>query len=291
MKPKLFTIVGPTASGKTALALRLARELPAAVVSADSRQVYTGMNIGTAKPRAAWRDAPHGPEIPDVIEAVDHYLLNIREPNQLLTLAEWQQAAFTVIDSIIAGGRTPLLAGGTMLYIDSVVDNYVIPTVAPNHQLRAQLETESADALYAELLQRDPEAQRFIEPHNKRRIIRALEVMQASGAPFSETRRRQAARYDVIPLGLFPGWEKLEGAIRQRAQAMLADGLLAERQQLSDRCGADLPLLKTINYKEAPDLEAMVRANLRYARRQMSWWRGRQNIVWFKDPAAVRLPL
>ena len=291
MKPKLIAVVGPTASGKTALALRLSREVSGAVISADSRQVYAGMNIGTARPAEAWREAAHDEFTADMVSGIPHFLLNIREPNRLITLAEWQLAAFSIADRLIETGYTPLLVGGTMLYADSVIYNFSIPRVAPQPGLREKLTQRDSADLYAELLSRDPAASRFIEPHHTRRIIRALEVMEVSGKRFSEMRQRSTPRYGIQLIGIFPGWDTLENAIRERTHAMLAEGLVAERQHLIDRYGADLPLWQTVNYKEAPDLEAMVRANMRYARRQMSWWRGRKDIRWFSNPDAVPVPL
>jgi tRNA dimethylallyltransferase len=285
---RLIVIVGPTASGKTTLALRLARDNQGAVVSADSRQVYVGMNIGTATPlRSAVEHKPHDILTPDVVDGIEHYLLNIREPDQPLTLAEWQHAAFTVIDTLVSHERTPLLVGGTMLYIDSVIYNFSIPHVPPQAQLREQLSRREAGELYAELIKRDPAASHFIEPHHTRRIIRALEVMMASGKRFSELRQRGEPRYETEIIGLFPGWEALERAIRARAHQMVREGLMEEIESLRNRYGADLVLLQTVNYKEAPDIEAMVRANMRYARRQMAWWRGRKDVTWLSDSETI----
>lgn len=302
---KLIVITGPTASGKTDLAITVAQELGSSVVSADSRQVYAGMNIGTAKPKFAWSDkveeANGETGLPAVALAkagpVPHYLLNIRYPSEPLSLSDWQTAAFQAIDHIAADGGAPLLVGGTMLYIDSIIKNYELPQVAPNPDLRAELENKATDELYAELLKKDPAAKEFIEPMNKRRIVRALEVMAATGQPFSPQRRQRPPRYAITAIGLFDSWEALEERVKERVAAMFEGGLVEETKILLDHYGADLPLLATLNYREAAAVlrgewpsekarEEMIRANLKYARRQMSWWRGREDIAWH-SPADI----
>lgn len=289
--PRLVAIVGPTASGKTELGIALAQHIDGAVVSADSRQVYAGMNIGTGKPREAWREEAHEVLNADIVSDIPHYLFNIRSPNTPLMLAEWQSAAFTTIDSIIADGKMPLLVGGTMLYIDSVAKNFTIPAVQPNQQLRAHLEREATSFLYHELLAHDSAARAFIEPHHRRRIIRALEVIKATGKTFSQQRDAGPQRYHVITIGLFPNWQELRLRIRVRAENMVAGGLLEETRALIERYSSTLSLLSTMNYIQAHKVlngkishtqavEEMVRVNMRYAHRQMSWWRGRENITW-----------
>lgn len=311
---KIVVITGSTATGKTELAINLADQIHGAVVSADSRQVYVGMDIGTAKagPKKNKAQRPslvtaHGVFVPDVVDGVDHYLLNIRKPDNPLSLSEWQASAWEVIDHILES-RVPLLVGGTMLYIDSIVKNFDVPRVEPNVQLRDELAAREADDLYAELIAQDSAAGTFIEPGNKRRIIRALEVIAATKKPFSAQRRStssrhgwRAARYDTTIIGLFDSWEGLLMRITQRAKFMMSQGLLAETQRLIDVYGADLPLLQTMNYKQAASVlhgamserqahEAMVRANMRYARRQMSWWKGREDIKWYdgRDLDAIK---
>jgi len=274
-------IVGPTASGKTALAVRVAEELNGELVSADSRQVYKGMDIGTAM------DLDH-----------KHYLVDMREPDNPLTLVEWQREAFAVIDKLAGSGKMPILVGGTMLYVDSIVDNYNIPEVEPDEKLREQLEGEDVRVLYEKLLQLDPKAQKFIEPNNKRRIIRALEVMEATGEAFSTQRRAREPRYDVKMIGIQVDWDELRERIKIRAQQMLDDGLLEETRKLQERYGDGLPMLQTMNYKQALEFMAglraeketvdeMVRVTMRYARRQMSWWRRRRDIKWVKNPESL----
>lgn len=276
-KPKLIVIVGPTASGKTDYSLQLAKKVDGEIVSADSRQVYRGMDIGTGK-------------IKDTL-GIPHYLLNIREPDEPLSLAEWQKMASKAIDEIISQDKQPILVGGTMLYVDSIVFNYDIPHVKPNLAFRELKSQKSKIKTYEELLAKDPEAAKFIAPGNTRRIIRALEVMEATGKPFSALRRAQGKKYDIDMIGLFPGWDELKTRIEKRARNMFEEGLLVEVKQLRERYGADLPLLQTQNYRQAgaaldgtmTQAEAiadMVQADMRYARRQMSWWRGREEITW-----------
>ena len=292
--PKLIVIAGPTASGKTEAGIGLSKRLGDTIVSADSRQLYVGMDIGTAKPREIWRGQAHDALTPDIIDGVEHYGFNIRMSDEKITLAEWQEEAFRMLDKIVSEERTPLLVGGTMLYVDSIVKNYDIPDVEPNDKLRKELEEEEVDVLFDRLVRKDPAAKQFIEPHHKRRIIRALEVIEATGALFSEQRKVRPLKYDLKMIGLFRGWDALRERIDSRVQEMLDDELIEETVKLQKTYGADLPLLKTMNYLQAGKViagemtekeavEEMARVNLRYARRQMSWWRGREEIEWF-DP-------
>lgn len=298
----MLLLLGPTASGKTALGIEIAQKTGGAVVSADSRQVYAGLNIGTAKPREAWRDNPHDILQPDVIDSVSHYLLNVvspATPDTLLptpySLAEWQPDAYAIIDHLFEQGQQPILVGGTMLYIDSIIFNYHIPTVPPNPELRRELTARPVNELYQRLLTHDPAAAEFIEAHHQQRIIRALEVIEATGQPFSATRQQSPARYPLTIIGLLPDWEVMRKNIERRAQQMLDDGLIEETRALQEQYSPALPLLQTINYKQAAVVIAgaltpeeavteMSKVTWRYARRQMSWWKNRKDIQWFDRP-------
>ena len=286
IRPKLWVILGPTASGKTAAAIQLAQKIDGAVISADSRQVYTGLDIGTAKPRFDGKAAPtREPQrllMPGTVDGIVHYLINIRQPDEEFSLAEWQAAAYQAIDAVGARQMAPIMTGGTMLYIDSIVQAYDIPAVPRNEQRRAELAEMKVAQLYKRLRELDAKAAEFIPPGHARRIIRALEVIEATGRPFSEIRKKGKCRYKVQIYGLFNGWDVLKNNIAKRAQQMLDEGLEQEKQELIIKYGADLPLLKTINYREVPDKAAMVRSNLRYARRQMAWWRKREDIEWYQ---------
>lgn len=290
--PRLTVIVGPTASGKTALGLQLAQAHNGAVISADSRQVYAGMNIGTAKPPDAWQTLAHEPLQPDHVAGTAHYLFNTALPSTPLTLADWQHDALSVIDTLTTNSTPAFLVGGTMLYVDSIIKNFTLPQVPPNTALRTALASQSTEQLYRQLLKQDPAAQTFIEPGNKRRIIRALEVIAATGQPFSVQRQQHAPRYHTTIYGVFPGWSELTHHLTTRAEAMFSDGLLTETEQLRQQYDKDLPLLATMNYRQAAAvldgtltqadaLADTVRVNVRYARRQLSWWRNRPEIRWF----------
>lgn len=290
-KPTIYVILGPTAAGKTSYGITLANERSGAVISADSRQIYAGMNIGTAKPPEAWLDTLHSMTRPDVIQGIDHYLFNVRTPNEPWTLSQWQAAAKDVITKVLGDNKVPIIVGGTMLYIDSILKNYSIPPVTPDQQLRNELEKKSPEELYTKLLEKDPDAQAFIEPHHKQRIIRALEVIQSTGTSFSSLRKEQPSPYDFQVIGIFPGWNALEKRVTSRAKEMFEIGLIKETQQLQETYGSDLPLLKTMNYAQAVKvlageytfeqaIEETVRVNMRYTRRQMSWWKSRTEIRW-----------
>ena len=279
MEQNAFVVLGPTASGKTAYAIDLARRVGGAVISADSRQVYAGMNIGTAKPKEAWSTAVHPVTVPDGIDGIPHYMINITSPDTPYTLSEYLAGAKQAMAKVASQGLVPVIAGGTMLYVDALVDGYNIPDVAPNEALRSELEQHSPEALYAMLLAKDPSAQAFIEPHNTRRIIRALEVFQATGKPFSELRAKQPSDTVFHIIGLFPDWDILRERITQRAQEMIDSGLQEEIQTLQ-RAFPNSKLLQTMNYKENCNVEKMVQSNMRYAHRQMSWWKRRDDIYW-----------
>ena len=287
----LVALVGPTASGKTALALALAERLPPAlglrgaeIVSADSRQVYRLMNIATAKPTAEEQ------------AQVPHHLLDVVWPDESYTLAEYQRDAQAAIAAIWARERLPLLVGGTGLYVRAVVDGLAIPEVAPQPALRAELEAEAAQRGLGALLERlralDPVAAERIDALNARRVIRALEVCIVSGRPFSEQQGRRPTPYHTVALGLTMPREALYARADARIGAMLAAGLVAETEALVARGYAwSLPAMSSLGYREigaylrgeATLAEAVLRFELAthaYIRRQMSWFRSDKRIHW-----------
>jgi tRNA dimethylallyltransferase len=282
----LLAIVGPTAVGKTALSIGLAQALGGEIVSADSRQVYRGMDIGTAKPTAAER------------AAVPHHLIDVADPNDEFSLARYQDLATAAIAAIAAGGRLPLLVGGTGQYLAAVLQGWQIPRVAPQPELRAALEREAAEhgaaALHARLARLDPAAAAGILPSNLRRVIRALEVYEVTGRPISEQQAIQAPPYRALVLWLTLPAAELYARIDARVDAMIADGLVEEVRGLLGRgYGWELPSLSGLGYREfrpyfagQATLEDAIQ-RLKYdthafARRQPAWFR--------RLPALAQLP-
>ncbi len=281
----LIVILGPTAVGKTSLAVQFAQALNGEVVSADSRQIYREMDIGTAKPTPEQR-----------AQAV-HHLIDLVAPDEDLSLAQYQRQAYAAIDAIHQKNRLPLLVGGTGQYITAVLEGWSIPEVPPNPSLRAELETFSAEngveALYARLLSLDPDAASFIEPRNTRRIIRALEVCIETGRPFSQQRGKHPTGFYVRVYGLTMGRERLYQRADQRVLDMLADGFLDEvRGLLAKGYPRSLPSLSALGYPQlaahmidgtplAQAVEAIQIATHKFIRRQYTWFRGHNHeILW-----------
>jgi tRNA dimethylallyltransferase len=289
----LLVVVGPTASGKSALALALAERFGGEIVNADSRQIYRLMDIGTAKPSAADR------------ARVPHHLLDLVWPDEPLTLAQYQAAATAVIADVHARGRLPLLVGGTGLYARAVVDGLAIPEVPPQPALRAELEAEARAlglaALHARLAALDPAGAAVIDAANPRRLIRALEVCLVTGRPFSEQRGARPTPYDALLLGLDTARDQLYAWADARVDGMLAAGLVQEVRELVARgYGWDLPALSSLGYRE---MGAYLRGELTLAeatarmklathaliRRQLTWFRADARIHWL-DAAEPSLP-
>ncbi len=285
--PGLIVICGPTATGKSGLSLALAQRLGSPILSADSRQVYQGFDIGTAKPSVLER------------QQVPHYLIDICSPTETLTLAQYQQQAQVLIAQFHqcqkgAGVQAlPLLVGGTGLYLRSVIHNLKIPRVPPQPALRSQLQTLGQSQIYAWLQQVDPVAARSIHPNDQVRTLRALEVFYVTGQPISQQQGRRSPGYPILQIGLdcFDR-DTLTQRIQTRTAQMLTAGFLAEVESLCLKYGPDLPLLDTLGYQEmkqhlAGDLslakaQALTVLHTRqFAKRQQTWFRADPQIAWF----------
>lgn len=253
------------------------------IVSADSRTVYRGMDIGTAKPSPAMR------------AAAPHHLLDVADPRQVFTVAQYQRLAGTAIAAIHVRGRLPLLVGGTGLYIRAVADGLRIPRVLPDWTFRRQAEAEERDrpgSLYARLQHLDPQAAGRIHPRNVRRIVRALEVIDRTGVPISAQQRAEAPPWQVCMIGLRLPRPLLAERIERRVDQQLADGLVEEVRALLDAgVRPEAPAMQGLGYKEiVPHLAggrtldgaiALLKRNTRrYARRQETWFRRDARIQW-----------
>ncbi len=292
--PPLVVLLGPTGVGKTALSIDLCRRFEGEVISADSRQIYRGMDIGTGK------------ATPDERAAVPHHLLDIRDPDQTLTLAEYQRLAYTAIDGIHARGRLPFLVGGTALYLRAVTLGLRIPEVPPNPALRAELEATHAAEGLAPLVRRlqalDPTGAQAIDLRNPRRVLRALEIVLTTGRSKAALEGAQPPPYRILHMGLTRPRRALYARIDARIEQMVAEGLVDETRRLLARYDAALPALSSLGYREmgahlrgewtlAQAVAALKSATHRYVRTQETWFRKMPGVVWFDleaaPPAAV----
>jgi tRNA dimethylallyltransferase len=285
-QPLVIVLLGPTASGKTDLAIALARALDLAVLNVDSRQLYRQMDVGTAKPTAAQRAQAR------------HELLDLRDPDQPLNLQEFRAIAETQLKTELARKPLALLAGGSGLYLQAITQGMNPPAVPPQPQLRAQLAALGQPLCHQLLRQGDPVAAGRIAAADAVRTQRALEVLYATGRPLSEQQGATPPPWRLLELGLNPA--NLEARIAERTRALYRQGLVAETEALIGRYGPELPMLDTIGYAEARQLlagtlteveaGALTRQRTRqFAKRQRTWFRRRHRPCWLagEDEAAL----
>ncbi|BAZ90488.1 tRNA delta(2)-isopentenylpyrophosphate transferase [Raphidiopsis curvata NIES-932] len=275
---KLIVICGATATGKSGLGVSLAQRLGCVILGADSRQVYREFNIGTAKPTEEERGL------------VPHYLIDICEPTETLTVADYQEQAQRLIDNLPVSPL--LLVGGTGLYIRAIIQGMKIPRVSPHPQLRSQLESLGQHQLYQMLQQVDAVAARKIHSHDLVRTLRALEVYYVTGFPISEQQGERPPTYPILQLYLDCEPDVLDLRIYGRTKQMIKDGLVEEVEYLCQRYGVSLPLLNTLGYAEIKrylsgeiSLEAatdlIVLHTRQFAKRQRTWFRQSLNLEYF----------
>lgn len=289
MRRKVAAIVGPTAVGKTEVSLDVAERLGAEIVSIDSMQIYRGMDIGTAKADDEQR------------ARVPHHLLDVKEPSDPLTVADYQELARSAIEDISSRGRLPLLVGGSGLYFRAVVDDLDLPPRSPEirRELESQVDESGPEALYERLREVDPEAAARIEPGNARRIVRALEVIQITGRPFSENASWDdySSIYELAAAGLRRERADLYQRVAHRVDRMLERGLAEEVRSLEPTLGATAR--QALGYRqiiEQPDArasdvrDAIVRATKGFARRQDVWFKADPRVRWFdaSSPALAK---
>jgi tRNA dimethylallyltransferase len=291
---KLVVICGATATGKSGLALELAQRLDTGIISADSRQVYREFDIGTAKPTKTEQ------------QQVTHYLIDICGPTETMTVGDFQDQAQALLvsreqpsspssppsHSPLPTPNSPLLVGGTGLYIKSIVQGMKIPRVAPQLELRKQLESLGQNQLYNMLRSVDPLATQKIHSNDHVRTLRALEVFYVTGQPISELQAENPPSYPILQIGLDSDVASSTNRIAVRTEKMIADGLVAEVEYLCQKYGADLPLLNTLGYQEIKQYlageisldkakELTVLHTRQFAKRQRTWFRAYPQIEWF----------
>jgi tRNA dimethylallyltransferase len=282
----LVAIVGPTGVGKTRMAIALCQALGGEVISADSRQIYKGMDIGTDKPSLEQRSL------------VPHHLVDVLEPDVEFSLAQYQELAYQAIDGILARGSIPFLVGGTGLYVRAVLQGYSIPRVKPNPALRQRLlevaERDGEAALHARLERVDPEAAARIDRRNVRRVVRALEVYETTGRPISAQQERKRPPYRALKIGLTMERELLYRRVDERVDEMVERGLVAEVEGLLAKgYSHELPAMSGLGYRQVcgylrgeMDLSGAVvkikSETHRFVRQQYKWFRlDDDTIHWF----------
>jgi tRNA dimethylallyltransferase len=291
---RIVAIVGPTASGKSAIALQLAERLGGEIVNADSRQVYAGMETGTAAPSAEDR------------LRVPHHLYGFRDPAEPYSLALYQQDALAAFERLWAKGSFAWLVGGTGQYVWSLLEAWNVPRVAPDHELRAlflaRAEAEGPESLHRDLQRSDPVAAERIDPRNVRRVVRALEVFHVTGRPISEWQTKGEPGFGYLLFGVEVPLDELDRRIDARVEAMFDSGLVDEVRALLDRgLTAESPVMSSIGYAQvARHLSGQMtldaakedtkRATRRLARYQLKWFRKDDpRIRWVKDADAIEM--
>lgn len=278
---KIIAITGPSASGKTKLSVETAKALNGEIISVDSRQIYKELDIGSAKPTTKERSG------------IPHHLIDIIDVNTEYTVADFSDAASVKIQEILEKGKTPILAGGTGLYFRVLLQDFDLPRVAPNNELRAELDKLSNEELYAKLVKEDNVLAEKIHYNNRVKIIRALEVCISLGMPMSKAQKKKETKYNVLWYGLnAENRDFLYERINKRVDIMFEQGLLNEAEALFKKYGENKILMNTIGYQELypylkgeTDIKSasdLLKQNTRrYAKRQISWFKANKNIKWF----------
>jgi len=266
-KPKVIVILGQTATGKSDLAVKIARKVGGEVISADSRQVYKVLDIGTGKITKK------------EMKGIFHHLLSIANPKHKFTVAEYQKKAIYAMAEIIKKGKTPIICGGTGFYIDAITKGTIFPKVPPNKKLRKTLYSKSAIALFEYLKKLDPRRAKNIDKNNKVRLIRAIEIAKALGE--TPLLKNKKPNYKFIKIGLYLPPDKLKKKIEKRVKKMFHDGLLNEIKNLK-KAGVSDKRLKELGFEyDNPTYEKVVKETLKYTKRQITWFKRDKEIKWF----------
>ncbi|OGI28207.1 MAG: tRNA (adenosine(37)-N6)-dimethylallyltransferase MiaA [Candidatus Melainabacteria bacterium RIFOXYA12_FULL_32_12] len=282
---KIIILVGPTASGKTDLAIRIAQALDGEIISADSRIVYKGFDIGTAKPTA------------EEMAFVPHYMVDVADPGETYTVGKYKKEVEKLIENIQSRGKVPIVAGGTGFYIKAVFEGLDIPDVEPDIEFREEMrqlvQDKGKEFLYEKLKESDPKLALKLYPNDSFRIIRALEVQKTIGKPMSEVQALSNSQYNTMYVGLnAENRDFLYERINKRAHIMYENGLIDETKYLINKYGKTLSLLKTLGYKEVCEyldnmcsldesIQETQKTTRNYAKRQLTWFRANKKIQWY----------
>ena len=286
-KNKVIAIVGATASGKTAYSIELAKKLNGEIISADSRLVYKGFDIGTAKPTLKEQSG------------IPHHMIDIVEPYFEYSAGLYKKQATESIELILKKGKTPIVVGGTGLYIDILLKNFSLPQIEPDKKLRQELELLSNDELYTKLLSYDNSASEIIDKSDKRKIIRAIEIVKTTGLTLKQSRSIGESKYEVTWIGKNYDRKTLYERIDKRVDIMVEQGLIEETKNLLKKYGHISNLTDTIGYREITgyldgnmtlkeSLSLLKQNTRRYAKRQLTWFRKNEEIEWDIYPEKLK---
>ena len=285
-KPKVIVICGPTASGKTKLSIELAKKLNGEIVSADSMQIYKDMTIGTAKPTK------------EEMQGIKHYLIDFVSPDTRYNVAEYKKDAINAIDEIIAKGKTPIVVGGTGLYVNSLIYEIDYPEIELDLNYRKKIEKiaehEGLDRLYEMAVKVDKQAMQKISSNDKKRICRVLEIYHATGKTKTQMEiesRLREPKYNYLVFGINMDRDKLYDRINRRVDIMIKDGLIDEVKAVLDKYNDFPTAMQGLGYKEVAEylngettkddmIEKIKMETRRYAKRQLTWFRRYEDIVW-----------
>jgi tRNA dimethylallyltransferase len=279
-QPHVIVLIGPTASGKTELAIEIAKYYKTRIHNIDSRQIYKSMDIGTAKPSDEQQ------------KKIKHFLIDIEEPNKPINVKQFQEIAKKSIKKEIKKNYVPFLVGGSGLYMNSITKGFFVPNVPPQNNLRKQLEELGQKECWELLKNCDPISTQKINFADHIRTIRALEVFYVTGKPLSIQKVQKPPDWKILELGL--DRENLKERILQRSKNMFNSGIIEETKHLISQFGSDLPILETIGYKEARDvisngltvdeaIELTTTKTIKFAKRQKTWFRNKNNPIWLNN--------
>lgn len=285
-KPKVIVICGPTASGKTALSIKLAKKINGEIISSDSMQIYKDMDIGTAKPSR------------EEMDGIPHHLIDFVEPNQRYSVAEFKKDAESAIEEILSKGKTPIIVGGTGLYVDSLIYGIEYQDIQLDEKYRQELEqrakNEGLEKLYEEARQIDPQAMGKISANDKKRILRVLEIYKATGKNKTEQEkesRKNGVKYDYKVFAINWDREILYERINKRVDIMIEQGLIQEVEQLLEKYNEFPTAMQGLGYKEVVEylqgittkeemIEKIKMETRRYAKRQITWFKKNKQTIW-----------